>query len=272
MKTSLLLPGTARLDLWSRSPCRRGAWRGLAATGPRAAPFVALCALLCLVAGVSAAELDPSVAPPTFAGSWTWKFTMPDGTAVRPKVRLMQTGEVFTGTSSLRPGTEAPVTNVVVRDNSIAFEVVRRQHGDTVITRYTGTRNGNVIKGEMESNWAGEKRSYPWEARRAAGIDGTWKWTVQFGGRKFESRVTLKMEGDKLTGSMPGRDGRLTPIKHGSFKDGMVAFEVDRGRDDTRFVTKFEGKLEGEILKGTTETTFGDGEPRVDDWEPTRSE
>ena len=35
---------------------------------------------------------------------------------------------------------------------------------------------------------------------------GTWKWTATFGGQEREQTLTLKLDGDKLTGSMPGRD------------------------------------------------------------------
>ena len=42
---------------------------------------------------------------------------------------------------------------------------------------------------------------------------GTWKWTVKFGEQTREMTLKLKLDGDKLTGAMLGRDGKETPIR-----------------------------------------------------------
>jgi hypothetical protein len=210
----------------------------------------------------------------TFDGSWQWHFTMPDGSQVHPKLKLKQNGATLTGTSILRPGTETRITNGIVNGDDVQFEVVRERNGIAATTRYSGKRDGDIIRGKVESNWTGEIKTYDWEARRAAGIDGTWKWTNTFNNRSFEMRVTLKLEGDKLTGSTPGfRGGRPTPIKNGTFKDGEVYFEIERGRDDFKSFSKYEGKLEGDTITGTIETTFGSGEPRDPvDWDAQRAD
>lgn len=209
----------------------------------------------------------------TFEGSWQWQFTMPDGTEARPKLKLKQDGTNITGVSTLRTGTETHITNGVVNGDDVRFEVVRERNGTVAITRYSGKRDGDIIRGKVESNWTGEFTRYEWEARRAAGIDGTWKWTAYFGDRPFEARVTLKLEGDKLTGSMPGfRRGQPTPIKNGTFKEGEVYFEIERGRSDFKTFSKYEGKLEGDTITGTFETTFNDGEPREADWDAKRAD
>ena len=39
---------------------------------------------------------------------------------------------------------------------------------------------------------------------------GTWKWTINAGGKTHEATLNLKLEGDKLTGSMPGRKGKVS--------------------------------------------------------------
>src|SRR5207244_7498049 len=69
------------------------------------------------------AENDFISVPPIFTGNWSWNFTMPDRTAVRPKVKLVQDGDKVTGTSSLRPGTEIAITNGVLQDKVVTFEV-----------------------------------------------------------------------------------------------------------------------------------------------------
>jgi hypothetical protein len=209
----------------------------------------------------------------TFDGSWQWHFSMPDGTEVHPKLKLKQDGTTLSGTSILRGGTETQITNGVVNGDDVRFEVVRERNGARAVTRYSGKRDGDIIRGKVESNWTGEFTSYAWEARRAAGIDGTWKWTSYFGDRPIDSSVTLKLEGDKLTGSMPGfRRGRPTPIKNATFKDGELYFEIERGRDEFKSFSKYEGKLEGDTIKGTIETTINNGEPREVDWDANRAD
>ena len=79
------------------------------------------------------------------------------------------------------------------------------------------------------------------------------------------------MEGGKLTGNMPGFGRRETSIKNGTFKNGEVYFEVERGRDDLKSTQKFQGTLEGDSIKGEFETNFG-GDPQTAEWLAQRSE
>ena len=83
---------------------------------------------------------------------------------------------------------------------------------------------------------------------------GTWKWEVERNGQKQMMSLTLKLDGDKLTGSMPGRQGAETKIEEGTFKDGAVSFTVTRMMGDNKFVTKYIGKVDGDTLKLTAET------------------
>ena len=207
----------------------------------------------------------------TIDGTWHWTFRMPDGSEVTPKVKLKQEGEALSGKTSHRTGTETSITNGTVRADEIAFDVLRTGHGSTNITHYTGKRAGDVIHGKVETTWDGHPRSYDWEAHRNSGIDGTWKWKVLFGEREIDLRVTLKLEGEKLTGKMPSFGRRETSIKNGTFKNGELYFEVERGREDSRTVQKFRGTLQGDQIKGETETIV-DGDPQIADWLPQRSE
>src|SRR4051794_15692946 len=62
--------------------------------------------------------------------------------------------------------------------------------------------------------------------KKAGDPTGTWKWTVEFGGQSRDVTLKLKLDGDKLTGTMPGRDGQETKIEDGTYKDGEVSFKV----------------------------------------------
>ena len=100
---------------------------------------------------------------------------------------------------------------------------------------------------------------------------GAWKWT--FTGRNGQSReITLKLEqkDGQLTGSVSGFGGE-TPISDASWKDNQIAFSVVREFQGNKFETKYEGKLDGDTIKGTTERTGRDGQTTKSEWVATRA-
>lgn len=110
-------------------------------------------------------------------------------------------------------------------------------------------------------------------AQAADDPTGTWKWTVKFNDQEREMSVKLKLEGDKLTGSVPGRNGQETAIENGSFKDGEVKFEVTRERQGNKMTTKYSGKVEGNKITGKIQSPGRDGgEGRSRDWVATKAE
>ena len=98
---------------------------------------------------------------------------------------------------------------------------------------------------------------------------GTWKWSVTRNEKTRETTLKLKLEGDKLTGSISGRN-QDTPIENASYKDGTVSFSVTREFNNQKFTTKYSGKLDGDTIKGTSETER-DGQKQSRDWEAKRS-
>jgi hypothetical protein len=103
-----------------------------------------------------------------------------------------------------------------------------------------------------------------------AGPTGTWKWTVERGGQKREVTLKIKADGGKLTGTVTtGKDNTETKIEDGTFKDGEVKFHVTRERNGEKFTSKYSGKLSGDTIKGSYETTFG-GKEAKREWEAKR--
>jgi hypothetical protein len=106
-------------------------------------------------------------------------------------------------------------------------------------------------------------------AQAAADPNGTWKWTFTGqGGQEIQLAVTLKQDGEKLTGNVT-RGDQTTEISDGTFKNDEVKFNVVRERDGNKFVAKYQGKVEADSLKGTIEFEFG-GETRSFEWNATR--
>ena len=101
-------------------------------------------------------------------------------------------------------------------------------------------------------------------------LEGTWKWTVQGqNNQSFEQTMKLKMEGEKVTGVIIGRNNTETKIDDATFKDGVLAFSVTRERNGNKFTSKYNGKVEGDTIKGKIETER-DGQTNSRDWEAKR--
>jgi hypothetical protein len=105
-------------------------------------------------------------------------------------------------------------------------------------------------------------------ARAADDPTGTWKWERKFNDQTFAVSLKLKLEGDKLTGTLTARN-MDTEIQDGKFKDGDVSFSVTRERNGQKFSQKYAGKLSGDTIKGTVEIERN-GETMKVDWEAKR--
>jgi hypothetical protein len=105
-------------------------------------------------------------------------------------------------------------------------------------------------------------------ARAADDPSGDWKWTFERNGQSVDILMTLKADGEKLTGTV-GREDRKTEITDGTFKNGEVSFKVTRERNGQSFTSTYKGKLEGDTIKGTMDFEFN-GESRSREWEAKR--
>ena len=96
---------------------------------------------------------------------------------------------------------------------------------------------------------------------------GPWKWSIAGkDGQSRETTLKLKLDGDKLTGSVTGRNNTETSIEEGKYKDGELSFQVTRERNGEKFTIKYTGKVSGDAITGKTQ--FGDREAR--DWKAER--
>jgi hypothetical protein len=107
------------------------------------------------------------------------------------------------------------------------------------------------------------------QAADKADPTGTWKWSFKLKDQTRDVTLKLQLDGDKLTGSMPGRNNQETKIEDGTFKDGEVSFTITRERNNQKFTSKYKGKVDGDTIKGTIESQI-DGQTRSRDWEAKR--
>lgn len=97
-------------------------------------------------------------------------------------------------------------------------------------------------------------------ASTAFAADVTGKWVAQVPGRDGQTReqtFNLKAEGEKLTGTVSGRQGD-NPIVDGKVKGDDVSFDVNVKFQDREMKMSYTGKLSGDELKLTRKVQGSD--------------
>ena len=118
----------------------------------------------------------------------------------------------------------------------------------------------------------------------AFAADATGKWTYSMpgfnGGPDRQVVITLKQDGDKLTGSVPAMGGRgggggggnaepppPTEITNGKVSGSTVSFEVKRQGRNGETVTKYEGTINGDSMTlKVTAPGRGGGDPTTTEY------
>ena len=79
---------------------------------------------------------------------------------------------------------------------------------------------------------------------------GTWKCEYEIGGQKRTSTLTIKKDGDKLTGTMSWPDQKETKLKDVKLKDGELTFSAVRELMDNKITVEYKFTINGDKLKG----------------------
>src|SRR4051794_29321985 len=90
-------------------------------------------------------------------------------------------------------------------------------------------------------------------ADEKANATGTWKSSVERNGQTFETTLKLTQDGEKLTGTISGRNGTETAIEDGQVKGDDISFKVTRTFNNNTVVMTYKAKVSGDSLKGKVE-------------------
>ena len=126
-----------------------------------------------------------------------------------------------------------------------------------------------AVTGFVGSVGAQEKKSAKDGKDAKANPTGTWKWTVNFGGNDMERVLKLKLDGDKLSGTISGGPAGDAKIEDPKYKDGDVTFKITRDFNGQKFTIHYTAKVMGDTLKGKTEIDR-DGEKMTREFEAKR--
>jgi hypothetical protein len=98
---------------------------------------------------------------------------------------------------------------------------------------------------------------------------GTWKCEYEIGGQQRTSTLTIKKDGDKLTGTMSWSDQKDEKLKDLKLKDGTLTFSAVRKIMDNEITVEYKLTIDGDKIKGKGAAEFG-GEKREWDIEAKR--
>ena len=112
---------------------------------------------------------------------------------------------------------------------------------------------------------------------KKADAAGTWTWSTpaRGGGEPRKSTLKLKVDGDKVTGTLtlpgrPGSESRDVEIKEAKLKGDEISFTTSFQRGDNSVTTKYNGKISGDTIKGKIEAPGRDGNTVTRDWDAKR--
>ena len=86
---------------------------------------------------------------------------------------------------------------------------------------------------------------------------GTWKCEYQIGDQKRTSTLTIKMDGDKLAGTMSWPDQKEATLKDLKLKDGTLTFSAVREFMDNKITIDYKLTIDGDEFKGKGAAEFG---------------
>jgi hypothetical protein len=118
--------------------------------------------------------------------------------------------------------------------------------GDKIVGEWrSGTQKRAVELKKLAASAASASAATP--AAGSTNLSGQWEAVADANGQPFPFLLTLKIEGEKVTGGSSSQLGEA-PIKEGSWKDGKLAFSLENQNGVISMVaTVVEGKLAGEF-------------------------
>src|SRR5687767_10369530 len=90
----------------------------------------------------------------------------------------------------------------------------------------------------------------------AADVSGKWIMAFKVQDTERKQPLELKQEGEKLTGTLTGRNDQKTEIKDGTIKGNDLSFTVSREIQGQQVKSLYKGKVDGDTLKGTFSVNF----------------
>ncbi len=178
------------------------------------------------------------------SGKWKGKIEI-NGESVNLTYDLKADGDKLTGTAE-GPAGKLELENGKIDGDKITFQI---SFGDNHIQHEGKLADGKI---KIVTHMPGGDHEY--SIARAVDLGGKWKGEAEFpGGLIMELIYDLKVDGDKLTGSVESPRGKIE-IENGKLTDDGFTFTTNRGGTNV----KHEAKLDDGKIAITVHTSSGD--------------
>lgn len=230
-----------------------------------------------VLACLPAAAVAQSAAAKSDDASGRWEATFyTDNGEIPATIVLKKEGEKLAGTISGAQGqTEIWGTQ---KGTAVVLSLIYESGNGSMTITLNGTQDGDSMSGGADFGGQGGAN---WEAKRAAdpapstpaqpdarkpaepdskalNVTGAWGLEVHSAAGSGTPTVTLKQDGEKLTGQYSGQLGEA-PLT-GTLKGNAITFQFDVDVQGTALRVVYSGTLEGDTMKGTVSLgSMGEG-------------
>lgn len=216
-------------------------------------------------ASLTAFAAPAAAQTPDITGKWNLDVVSDQGNTSSGSVVFRKDGEKIVGTLTGPQGDMTVEATLKEKAVTIWFTVPSRE-GALNVTM-TGTVDGDAMKGTLDI--AGREGRREWSARRTAAgpsvgpaavgdarldVAGTWVFAVETTAGSGTPTVTLKQDGEKLTGQYVGQLGQA-PLS-GTIKGRAIEFAIDLEVQGVPLHIVYSGTADKASMKGNV--TFGD--------------
>ncbi len=133
------------------------------------------------------------------------------------------------------------------------FEIVKGQMADGLLSLDLDAK-GSAAKlsvrrreDKLVGEWSRAGQTEPVELKTIDELSGDWEAVANVDGQNYPFTLSLKIDGDKITGSSASELGNST-ISKGSLKDGKLSFQLDGGAGTIfMLATLQDGNLVGDF-------------------------
>jgi hypothetical protein len=193
--------------------------------------------------------------PLDFTGQWEMTAETPVGNFTST-MKIERKGDQFSGVTVGKDGKETPLNDVAVTGKTLTFTEDVSFNGENYHVVYSGTAEGDNIKGTFQSS--GETMN--WSARRLTtsapaqvNVAGTWTISLDTPNGTRERTLVLKQTGSSLTGTITGPSDQPIALEGASLTGNELRFSVSVDRNGTSVKRVYTSKVEGDSLTGTIE-------------------
>ena len=142
-------------------------------------------------------------------------------------------------------GTEYQITSGEITGGKLALKFATSDAASLTLQQREDKLVGDWINGAQKGTV--ELKKVAAEPSMAEFLTGVWDATADANGQPFPFTLTLKVEGDKVTGSSTSELG-TSPISTGTWKDGKLVFVLDSANGTIGMVAAIvDGKLVGDF-------------------------